>query len=381
MAEQFVFFLPDIKGGVETLINNYVRVLSGNSIKVVKYKSAPSFFSKTSRAEEGNVEQNHISFNKHASRKSRFIYLRKLIQEKDVLVCSDSFELEFINYFQLANKVIFLLHGDLEHYNRILKKYQNIIDAVFCVSTGLKNKYSQLYPSLAFKVSHPIVLNTSDNHHGANNPLKCIYIARFEYQKGADLLLDLINACKEIDWTIITTDFGTDAALLEKIPVAVKVYKDLGNEKVLEILKNMDVLIFPSRSEGFGIAVLESLFSGVVPIVLDIPIGIPDQVIDGYNGFIVKPENWQDAAGHLRKLNNNNEVLTEMKKNAKNFAKKNFDPISIAAEFAKGINDTVIRKEKKFNEHAYPFFEKNMPEPIYRALKILRSKMTALKFI
>ena len=78
----------------------------------------------------------------------------------------------------------------------------------------------------------------------------------------------------------------------------------------------MDVLVLPSRTEGFGIAILEALTNGVVPIVLDIPIGIPDQIISGYNGFIVKENNWKnEAEQHLINLFIDHKLLKTMKIN------------------------------------------------------------------
>lgn len=207
--------------------------------------------------------------------------------------------------------------------------------------------------------------------------MECIFIGRFEYLKGADLFLELINLFEDdVSWTVITLSDESEQNLLDRIPAKAKIYKDISNEKVLDILAEMDILIFPSRSEGFGIAVLEALSFGVVPLALDIPIGIPDQVIDGYNGFIIKSENWNSKASmHLKELIANKILLAKMKYNAIEFVKKEFDPKIIIAEFVMQINNVILRKQKLFNDVKITFLEKVFPEFLYRTMKMINAKI------
>ena len=377
MSDCFIFFLPHRNGGVDTFIQNYVNTITERKIKVVKYKIIDGLFSKIRKTNIDSKEKIEIAFSKHSSQMSRFKLLRKLITERDILICNDSFELEFINYFKLKNKIVYMLHGDLNHYNNILKNNYTIIDQVFCVSDGLKKKYEQIFPQLKFEVSHPFVSNQVKRREHSNELLKCIFIGRFEYLKGADLFLELVSVFKNnIDWNVITLSEESEQNLLDRIPGNVKIYKDISNEKVLDILAEMDVLIFPSRSEGFGIAVLEALTQGVVPIVLDIPIGIPDQVIDSYNGFVIKSENWNEQATmHLKNLIASRSLLTEMKNNGMKFAKKGFDSKLIVSKFVDQINNIILNKEKIFNDIKISFLEKIFPEPLYRLMKMINAKM------
>ena len=160
----------------------------------------------------------------------------------------------------------------------------------------MKNKYSSIFPKITFGISHPFVREVSDFELEAGKVLKCVFVGKFEYQKGADLFLELIARSRNVNWTIAAISNGSEKERLRQVPPGVQLYLDLNNEEVLNILKVSDILIFPSRTEGFGIAILEALSKGVVPIVLDIPIGIPDQVEHGYNGFIVPEKNWSDAS-------------------------------------------------------------------------------------
>ena len=79
MSDCFIFFLPDKNGGVETLIQNYVKAIAGNSIKVIKYKIADSLFTKIHKASVDNTEQFEIAFSKYSTQTSKFKLLSKLI--------------------------------------------------------------------------------------------------------------------------------------------------------------------------------------------------------------------------------------------------------------------------------------------------------------
>lgn len=375
MNPRLIFFLPDSRGGVETFTNNYVNTISGCGIKVIKYKTIKALTAKIRRTVKGDIEQLQIGFSWYSTERSKYGMLRKLVDENDVLICDDSFELEFINYYGLKNKVVYILHGDLTHYKNSLDAYNGSMDLVLCVSNGLKSKYMSLFPELKFGVSHPFLLAVPEKEPSAGEKLNCVFIGKFEYQKGADLFLDLVKSFEdEMNWTVAAIADGSEASLLGRIPSYVKIYMDLPNEKVLQLLSEADVLIFPSRTEGFGIAVLEAMSRGVVPIVLNIPIGIPDQVIHGYNGFIVDAENWSEVGSCLEKLGSGSHLLIEMKKNAIRFVKDNFNSKSIVADFVNQINSVSINKEKRFFARRSQRLAL-LPEPIYRALKFVRSRI------
>lgn len=374
MDSSFIFFHPDAKGGVETFTKNYAQVIKGSKIKIIKYKVTESIFTEVSSSLVNNIEELSIGFSKYATPRSKFAFLRRFIGIMDVLICNDSFELEFINYFKLRNKAIYILHGDLNHYRNILNSYQSFIDTVLCVSNGLRNKYGPLFPCLKFGVSHPFLPNIPERKPLIREKLNAIFIGKFEYQKGADLFINLVNSCNfEMNWTVASITEGSEADLFNRIPSYVKIYKDLPNEKVLELLGEMDILIFPSRTEGFGIAVLEAMSEAVIPIVLNIPIGIPDQVIDGYNGFIVDEQDWDRVNACLEKLNSSN-VLTDMKRNAVDFVKTNFNSMTIAEDFVGQVSAAPVSRAKRFFRQTTPRLAR-LPEPVYRILKFAHCKI------
>ena len=85
-----------------------------------------------------------------------------------------------------------------------------------------------------------------------------------------------------------------------------------------------DVIVVPSLIEGFGLTVAEALACGR-PVIGSAVGGILDQVVDGYNGFLVPPGDIQAIKEKLKILLNNQGLLRRMQLNARLFAEKNLD--------------------------------------------------------
>jgi glycosyltransferase involved in cell wall biosynthesis len=58
-------------------------------------------------------------------------------------------------------------------------------------------------------------------------------------------------------------------------------------EDIPRLASDMDIFLMPSKSEGFGIALIEAMSMGIVPIVSRIE-GVTDWIVeDGVSGFVV----------------------------------------------------------------------------------------------
>ena len=98
------------------------------------------------------------------------------------------------------------------------------------------------------------------------------FIGNLEEVKGADLLPGIMD---EIRAKIDCVDFhvagsGSYLPMLVKELPFVKFYGHVERRKALEIMRSMDVIIFPSKKEGFGLVPLESLFLGIPCVAYNI---------------------------------------------------------------------------------------------------------------
>jgi hypothetical protein len=89
------------------------------------------------------------------------------------------------------------------------------------------------------------------------------------------------------------------------------------NDQLLNtLIANAHVVLQLSTREGFEVKVSEALHAGR-PMIASRAGGIPLQVKDGVNGFLVTPGDWKAVAGHLMELFTNDELHKKMSYEAK----------------------------------------------------------------
>jgi L-malate glycosyltransferase len=85
-----------------------------------------------------------------------------------------------------------------------------------------------------------------------------------------------------------------------------------------------DIVVVPSLQEAFGLVVSEAMACGK-PVVGTNVGGIPDQLIDGFNGFIVPPKNAEEIAEKILWLVNNPEAAKRMGAHGRDVVERKFD--------------------------------------------------------
>jgi len=91
--------------------------------------------------------------------------------------------------------------------------------------------------------------------------------------------------------------------LAESLGVLNKIHfmAPVSQTELVEVLHTFDIAVFLSRSESFGVAVLEASSTGL-PVVVSKTGGLTEVVDDGITGFHVQPENIGDAAEKILQL-------------------------------------------------------------------------------
>ncbi|MBN1762032.1 MAG: glycosyltransferase family 4 protein [Methanomicrobia archaeon] len=92
------------------------------------------------------------------------------------------------------------------------------------------------------------------------------------------------------------------------------------------------VFVLPSLEEGFGVVLTEALAAGK-PVVGTNVGGIPAQIRDGWNGFLIESANAQQLAEKLRYLIDHPEERKGMGDNSRKLAEEEFDWRQIAERY------------------------------------------------
>ena len=89
------------------------------------------------------------------------------------------------------------------------------------------------------------------------------------------------------------------------------------NDQLLNtLIANAHVVLQLSTREGFEVKVSEALHAGR-PVIATRAGGIPLQVKDKVNGFLVEPGDWKSVANHLKRLFTDDELHEKMSQEAR----------------------------------------------------------------
>lgn len=135
-----------------------------------------------------------------------------------------------------------------------------------------------------------------------------ITVGRLEYAKGIDMLAGIIPKVLEKagDWRWYFLGDGECRGLLETVR------RDHGLEERLVLtgrvkdvgsyLKRASIFVTASRSEGLPMCILEARAYQIPCIAFDVPVGIPELIRHGVNGFLVPPFDPEDMTGKILRL-------------------------------------------------------------------------------
>lgn len=120
-------------------------------------------------------------------------------------------------------------------------------------------------------------------------PRRFAFISLVTRTKGVD---ELLQAFHNLDYGYSLDIYGkltSDYQETDLNSSNVRYLGELDSTSVRNTLKQYDMLILPSYSEGYPGIILES-FSIGVPVIATRVGGIPEVVMDGYNGVLVDPK-------------------------------------------------------------------------------------------
>ena len=132
----------------------------------------------------------------------------------------------------------------------------------------------------------------------------------------------------------------------KKLDGFIKVKGPIYGEKKNKILKQASVLVFPTAwpNEAFPIVNLEAMQAGL-PVISTSEGGIPDQITEGENGFLVPKEEHKKIAEKINLLLKDNELYQKISDNnkvkfQKQYTLENFEK-NIAKVLQKAIDHPV----------------------------------------
>ena len=151
------------------------------------------------------------------------------------------------------------------------------------------------------------------------------HVSNFRPVKRTDDVIKIFNEIqKEVPSKLLMVGDGPERLKAENLSKEFGIEDKvlfLGNSnEVAKILCYTDVFLLPSETESFGLAALEAMAAGT-PVISTNCGGLPEVNINGKTGFLSDLGDIDDMAKNAIKILQDEVVLTEFKKNAKEHIK------------------------------------------------------------
>jgi len=247
----------------------------------------------------------HFSWKMSFWRKAIFVILARFTNVKIILQCHASrFDIFYSHAGWLRRKLI----------ERILIS----ADIVLTVSNSWKIYFEELLPNLRVKVLHnPVVIPVSKPEHHFNEEI-ILFLGRIEARKGIFDLLEAVPATIKVNPDLVYM-IGGDGdrshveAIVEELGVQdhVQFLGYIRGEDKEDLFSRATLFCLPSHHEGLPVAILEAMAHGL-PIISTYVGGIPEQVIDGENGFLIDPGDVDELSNKISRLLNDKDLQIQM---------------------------------------------------------------------
>ena len=301
-----------------------------------------------------------------------------------IIVTNDGMEITSIKLFGSDSFIYAIIH-DFYNLKLVIQEYE-LMDVLIChteIFAKALSSAGRVSPRVDY-LPHGVAVDTYTQSVSTQNTgtLQLMFIGRFVASKGVQLLYEINRQLEEkkikVEWKIIgdgeLEDFVKDQ--WSKSGNAA-FFKPEDKQGVLEIARTCDIFVGPSVYEGYGIALLEAMSCGLVPIVYELPVGITP-LLDIDTGFKIQEHgSTLPFADKIDQLHRDRELLQKMKKNAYDFVAKNFDIARTSKNYLDSFLNTgsLQKKQKKINSpSSFGIFDKwYVPNFITIILKKIRN--------
>ena len=187
---------------------------------------------------------------------------------------------------------------------RVELAWSRLCDAIICIS---KHEYdSGLQIGIAAERMNVILNGISPNFKSSpedvvwpDDRLRVLFVGRFDRQKGIDIFIEALSQVEDLAYAYIVGAHVIGNEPLRNVPMNVSFVGWQSREKLPSYYQSADVLVVPSRWEGFGLSAIEAMRVGL-PVIASAVGGLNEVVEDGKTGILVKPNNASAIANALR---------------------------------------------------------------------------------
>jgi len=291
--------------------------------------------------------------------------------DHDCIIIHDPQPLPLINYYKKRQPWIWRCHVDISYPNGQLWDFLKEFILKYDAAIFSSEEYIKDDIFLEQKIIHPVIdpltpknMELSEKviskylnkfNVPMNKPL-LTQISRFDKWKDPEGVLEVFKLVKrKVDCRLVlcgsmATDDPEGVKIFEKVQRRandliingdVILITSENNILVNALQRRSDVIIQKSIREGFGLVVSEALWKEN-PVVASNVGGIPLQIIDSVNGFLVEPRDNEGFAERIVEIMKHPSLGKELGKEAKEVVRKKFLVTRLLSDYLDLMKDIFV---------------------------------------
>lgn len=215
----------------------------------------------------------------------------------------------FLNFFRCAYKT----------------RQQKKMDCIIALARTDEVWFKEMKCNVTY-IPNPVLLQKTERSIERQNLVICV--GRLDYLKGQDRLIDIWRDVHSDfpDWKLMLVGDGRSRNELEKrareYGCAQSVVFTGNREDVSSLLSQSSIFVFASRTEGFGMVLLEAFVHGLPVVSYDCDTGPRDIVHSYYNGFLIKNGDMLSFVQKLAMLMRDKELRECYARNAQEYVRR-----------------------------------------------------------
>jgi glycosyltransferase involved in cell wall biosynthesis len=232
-------------------------------------------------------------------------------------------------------KIVAVVHNDEELYYEVYGAWRDYVDLFLVISSKIFNKLIEIgipedkIQKLYWNMEYPKMEHI---YSGYDRVIRIGYAGRVTIeQKRLDLFIAVALKLRSenVDFFMQIAGDGDylkdlqQKILIEELDRNIQLIGYIPHDEIFEFWNNQDIYLSCSEYEGHSISQTEAMAMGVVPVVTRTS-GTEDDIVDGYNGYIVDIGDIQELTECIIFLSRNPKKIEELGKNAsKTISNKN----------------------------------------------------------
>lgn len=198
-------------------------------------------------------------------------------------------------------------------WRKLRKIFYKKLNAIVCLNSTEQQYYQQEFKQV-FVIPNFIGFHTTQKSTLVNKVF--LSVGALEEEKGFDLLIEAFYYCKADDWTLQIIGSGSKQMTLEALILKYNLQDRVQifpfTENIETAYQSAGIYVLPSKSEAFGMVLIEAMDGGLPCIAFDCPTGPRHIIKDQVNGILVPAENIHLLAKAMNLLSTNHHLAERL---------------------------------------------------------------------